>query len=426
MILTSEQKCQLLLEISRKTRATLDLNEIMEHLLDTVKSVVDYDAAGIFVLNKNFSIGKHLPSKNVIAGVCWRGYFPLPSENNDAMLTEGKGIIGHVIFSSSSLVVPDISLDDHYIEGREGTLSEIAVPILQDGKAIGALNLESDQLGAYNESDLEVLQFFADAAAIALDKAILHRQLLEKELLEKQVQMAREVQLDLLPKNPPNIPGYEIASVCIPAEKIGGDYYDYLRLSQGCLGIAVADVSGHGIASALAMTGFRGLLRTHIRGKIDPARTARSINRLLPHFTGENHFITMLYGVLNPLTGEVTLTRCGHPAPWLVHADGRTESLENNGPAMGVFTKVNYTNESKTLFPGDILLIYTDGVVEMENPSGEPFGERRIVEVLRANRACSAGAIMTAIICAAQAFTGLQIYADDFTLVVLKRVGKTA
>jgi sigma-B regulation protein RsbU (phosphoserine phosphatase) len=420
MNLTAEQKYQLLLEIAQKTRDTLDLDEIMNHILDTIRPVVDYDAAGVFVLNKDFSTD-HLPSKNVIAGVCWRGYHPMPDRGKDEMLTHGKGISGYVIFSGSSLIVPDVRKDDRYIEGRKETRSEIAVPILRDGQPIGALNLESDQLRAFDESHLGALQFFADAAAIALDKAILHRQLLDKELLDRQIQMARDVQLNLLPKGDPKIPGCDIASICLPAESIGGDYYDYLELPEGQLGIAVADVSGHGIASALAMTGFRGLLRTHTRGKVDPARTARSINRLLPHFTGENHFITMAYAALDPKTCEVTIVSCGHPPTWLVHPDGSAEHFEQNGPGMGVFSRADYANESKSLSPGDILLLNTDGVLEMENPYGKAFGEKRLIEVIRKNRTHTAKELILSVILAAQAFTGRQTYTDDFTVVVVKK-----
>lgn len=421
MNLTSEQKYQLLLEISRKTSDTLDLDEILELLLETIRPVVDYDAAGVFVLNKNFSPGENLPSKNVIAGVCWRGYDPLPDRNNDAMLTHGKGIIGHVIFTGSSLVVPDVRQDEHYIEGRKETLSEIAVPILRGGHPIGALNLESDRVGTFDDSHLDTLLFFADAAAVALDKAILHRQLLEKQLLDKQVQMARDVQLNLLPIGDPMIPGWEIASICIPAESIAGDYYDYLTLPNGLLGIAVADVSGHGIASALAMTGFRGLLRTHTRGKVDPARTARSINRLLPHFTGENHFISMVYAALEPKTCKVTVVSCGHPPVWLLHPDASAEPFTINGPAMGVFNWADYANESKTLSEGDILLMHTDGVLDMENPNGEAFGSERLIEVVRKSRNHTAREIVLQVILKAQAFTGRRTYADDFTLVVVKK-----
>lgn len=420
MDITSEQKCQLLLEISQKTRDTLDLNEIMVHLLDTILNVVHYDAAGIFVLNRDLVQLEHRTPTNVIAEVVWRGYDPAPS-GQDAMFTLGKGIIGYVIFSNSSLIVPDVRLDERYVEGRKETLSEIAVPILLDDQAIGALNLESNHLNAYDESDLNVLQFFADAAAIALEKAMLHRQLLAKELVDKQLQMAKAVQTHLLPLVEPNLPGYDIAGICIPAEEIGGDYYDYLPLTDGALGIAVADVSGHGIPSALVMTAFRSLLRTHAGMKANPAEIASILNDLLPDFTGDSHFITMVYGVINPSNDEVAFVRCGHPSPLLLKADDQVESLTANGPAFGIFNNVGYTNENLTLSPGDILVMYTDGVVDIENPAGEAFGCDRLKALIAQNKTLSAQGLIRRVIQETRNFSDNQIPLDDFTLVIVKK-----
>lgn len=419
MDLTIEQKYKLLYEISHKTRDTLDLDEIMAQLLDTIKTLVDYDAAGIFVLNQAFTQDTNFPHGNLIAGMSWRGYGQLP--NGDDMLTHGKGIIGHVISTNTSLVAPDVRLDEHYIQGRSKTLSEIAVPIQFNDRAIGALNLESDQLGAYNEDDLAIIQFFADAAAIALEKAILHRQILEKELLDKQLQMAKEVQTHLLPLSEPLIPGYDIAGICIPAEKIGGDYYDYLEMLDGRLGIAVADVSGHGISSALVMSAFRSQLRTYALRKASPAQIASEINERLPEFTGGNHFITMVYGLLDSSKDQVTFTRCGHPSPLLLRADHSSESLKENRPAFGIYSKVQYMDETKTLSPGDLLVIYTDGVVDTENGQGKAFGIKRLMAIIGKNRGFSAKALIKEVINGTRQFNGFQPFQDDFTLVIIKK-----
>jgi len=419
MNLTIEQKYQLLFEISHNTSDTLDLDKIMVQLLDTIKTVVDYDAAGIFILNQAFSQSAGFSSKNLIAGMSFRGYGQLP--NGDDMLTHGKGVIGYVITNNTSLVVPDVRLDKHYIEGRSTTSSEIAVPIQMNDRAIGAVNLESDRLGAYNESDLLVLQFFADAAAIALEKAILHRQILEKELLDKQLQMAKDVQTHLLPMSDPQIPGYNIAGVCIPAEKIGGDYYDFLHLVDGKLGIAVADVSGHGISSALVMSAFRSLLRTYTYDKVSPAQIACAVNNRSPEFTGGNHFITMAYGLLDPGNDKVTFTRCGHPSPWLLHNNEGSETFRENKPALGIYKDVVYVDESKRLSHGDILVIFTDGVVDTENHQGEAFGSKRLMKVIGKSKNLPAKALIQAVINETRHFRGFHPFQDDFTLVIIKK-----
>ena len=220
MKLTPEQKYQLILDISHKVRDTLDLDEIMDHLLDAVKIALDYDAAGIFVLNQDLVHGRHETPRELIAGISRRGFDPGPPEE-DAMLMHGHGITGYVIRNCRSVVVSDVHLDPRYVQGRRATLSEIAVPIIINERAIGALNLESDRLAAYTSDDVEVLQFFADAAAVSIEKAMLHKQLLEQELISKQLETAREVQSRLLPRSAPNLPGYDVAGICIPADEIG-------------------------------------------------------------------------------------------------------------------------------------------------------------------------------------------------------------
>ena len=177
MQLTDREKYELLYAISQQVRDTLDLDEILNLLLDAVKTVLDYDAAGIFVLKRDLQDVRGETPRQMIAGIAQRGFDPR-SPKQDDMLVAGKGVIGHVIFSGNSLVAPDVSLDPYYVEGRARTHSEIAVPIILNERTIGALNLESDRLAAFDESDLEVLQFFADAASISIEKAMLHRQLL--------------------------------------------------------------------------------------------------------------------------------------------------------------------------------------------------------------------------------------------------------
>ena len=420
MELTLEQKYQLILDIQHKVRDTLDLDEIMEHLLDSVKKVLEYDAAGIFVLNQDLVHRRNVVPSEMIAGIARRGFDPSPAEP-DAMLMYGHGITGDVIRNNRSLVVPDVRLDARYVQGRAATLSEITVPVILNDRAIGALNLESDRLEAYTQDDIEVLQFFADAAAISIQKAMLHSQLLEQELVGKQLETARRVQSGLLPQTPPNIPGYDVAGICLPADEIGGDYYDYIPLTAEHIGLAVADVSGHGIPSALVMTAFRALLRTKARGSYGPAVTARAINRLLPEFTGGSHFVTVLYAILDMPTGALTYISCGHPLPLLVHSDGSLARLEQRNMALGVLPDLQYSEDSVAIEPGDILVLYTDGVVELIDRQGNPFGVRRLVQVLQENRGLPAAELIGKVVAAARKFSGASGFLDDLTLVILQR-----
>ena len=424
MDLTLEKKYQLLLDISHKVRDTLDLDEIMEHLLDMVKTVLHYDAAGIFVLNQDLVRGRHESPLGMIAGVTRRGFDPNPPQE-DAMLMRGQGITGYVIQNCESVIVPDVRLDPRYVVGRRATLSEITVPIIRNERAIGALNLESDRLSAYTPDDVEVLQFFADAAAISIEKAMLHKQLLEQELVGKQLETAREVQSRLLPHSAPDLLGYDIAGICIPTDEIGGDYFDYIPLSHNRLGLAVADVSGHGIPAALVMTAFRALLRTKALGNSRPANIANTIDRLLPEFTGNKHFVTVLYAVLDAASGDLTYVSCGHPPPLILHANGEMEKLNRHNPALGlalgIFPTLHHSDEENHLAEGDILVLYTDGVTEVMNQHNESFGIQRLVQVIRENQQLAAEDLILKIIQAAGVFTANYGFLDDFTLVIVRR-----
>jgi phosphoserine phosphatase RsbU/P len=420
MKLTPEKKYQLILDISHKVRDTLDLDEIMDHLLDAVKVVLEYDAAGIFVLNQDLVHGRHETPREMIAGISRRGFDPGHPEE-DEMLMHGRGITGYVIRNSQSVVVPDVRLDPRYVQGRRRTLSEITVPVILNGRVIGALNLESDQLSAYTNDDVEVLQFFADAAAISIEKAMLHKQLLEQGLIGKQLETAREVQSRLLPHSAPDLPGYDIAGICIPAYEIGGDYFDYIPLSRNRLGLAVADVSGHGIPAALVMTAFRALLRTKARGKLKPANIANTINRLLPEFTADNHFVTVLYAILEVPSGNLTYISCGHPPPLLLHADGEVDQLDQHNVALGIFQNTHYTDEQIQMTAGDVLALYTDGVIELMNPQGKAFGIPRLVQVMRENQRLSAAELVSKVMEATQAFSEFHGFLDDLTLVIVRR-----
>ena len=423
--LTSETKYQLLLEISHKVRDTLDLDVILNHLLDTVKNVVDYDAAGIFVLNTALVHPRTERPTNLIAGIARRGFDPNPT-GRDAMLTFGRGVVGHVILTRECVVIPDVSRDARYVVGRQATRSEVAVPIIRGEQTIGALNLESDLLAAFDQSDVEVLRFFADAASISIEKAMLHRQLIDKKQVEEQLQIAQDIQHRLLPRHSPEMPGYDIAAICLPTYEIGGDYYDYIDLADGRLGLVVADVSGEGVPAALVMTAFRALIRTQARSRLSPSRIARQVNRILPEFTGRANFVTAVYGTLDPQTGKFHYTNCGHNPPLLVRSTGEMELLPYTGPLLGVFPEADYTTGEITLAPGDGLVVYTDGIVEATNPEGQIFGAQRLSQLPALRQAMPAMKLIESIIRACQAFTRLESFQDDVAIVVVRRKMETS
>ena len=414
-----DARYRLLLGISQQISRTIDLQEVLNHLLWSLRSVVDYDAAGIFVLNRSVP-GGAAPGANLIAGMASVG-FPGIAGGSDPMLRHGKGIVGHVVRTGEVVVAPDVSRDPRYVQGRTETRAEIAVPIVSNAEVIGALNLESDSLDAFSERDAELLEAFAVAAAISIEKAVLHRQLIEKHKMEHQLKLAQEVQASLLPGEDPAVPGYDIAGFNLPALDIGGDYFDYLPLPGGRLGLVIADVSGKGVPAALLMATFRAALRSEVRRDRPIPAVVEDVHATLLESMDTSRFVTAVYGVLEPGSGHFTYVNCGHNPPMLLRAGGEREILPAGRAALGMLDSRPAAASTARLDPGDTLLLYTDGVVELTDAGDEEFGEARLARALAGAAGRPAREIIAMLLDATRAHAVRERYDDDFTLVVVKR-----
>ena len=417
MSLPSELRYRLLLELSQRISRTLDLQAVLDDLLCVLRSTVAYDAAGVFVLNRAVPLIRRT-DPNLIAGMVQVGFDDPPVD--DPMLRSGKGIVGHVIHAGETVNVPDVSRDPRYVAGRGSTRSELAVPIVSEAGTIGCLNVESDQPAFFTAADAELVEFFASAAALSIVKALLHRQVLDNQRLEDQLRVAREVQSGLLPRAPPDRPGYDIAAVNLPTHAIGGDYYDYVPLSEGRLGLVVADVSGKGIPAALIMASFRAALRTQMKRHARLTAVAARLNDAVLEFHDAARYVTAVCAVLED-GGRVRYVNCGHNPPLLLRAGSGRETLRHGGAALGLFPGGRFREGSVRLGPGDSLVLYTDGVVEPTDARDVEFGTDGLEAAVRGKAALPAAEALRAVIEATRAFSGRDGYDDDFTLVVVKR-----
>ena len=417
--LSPEAKYRLLLKLSQEIGRSLDLQEVLGYLLESVRTAVEFDAAGVFVLNRRVQLGQDTGGR-MIAGMAAVGFDETPRDE-DPMLRRGEGIIGHVIATGQTVIAPDVTLNPYYVQGKGSTRSEIAVPIVSGGDVIGALNLESDTLDAFSDADVEYLEFFAVAAAISIEKAVLHREVLEKHRIEQQLSIAKEVQMALLPAADPVLEGYDIAGTNVPTWEIGGDYFDYLPQPDGRLGVAIADVSGKGVPAALIMATFRAALRAQDVRHIAFDAIASRLNRILLESMDASRYVTAFYGLLDPPTGTITFANCGHNPPLLLRAAGSRDLLTSGGPALGMWRAATFVPGAASVRPGDILVLYTDGVVEVMNAAGEMFGIERLETVIRRRGSGSSRDLVEAVVGATRAFAGRAGYEDDFTLVIIRR-----
>jgi len=420
--LDAETRVRLLLDVSRRVHGTLDLDEVLDRLLDVAADVVPFDAGGIFVLRDGLGGGRTNAAGTLIAGFARRGYDVSP-RGRDPMLNDGLGITGHAIRTGEITIVPDVRTDPRYVEGRAASRSEIAVPIVRGGRVVGALNLESDRPAAFACADAEALSFLVEAAGIAIEHAMLHERRILSERLEAQMRLAQEVQARLLPAHPPVVAGHEVAGRCIATLRIGGDWYDTIPMADGSLVLVIADVAGKGVAAALVMAAFRALVRGRLEFGGSLAQIVADVNTALPESLAGIVFVTAFLARLDPATGELAYVNAGHNPPFVVRGarEDAIEWLETGGPLLGVLPDVTFEEGRVRLAPGDLAILYTDGVVESADPARSHFGAERLATVAARLAPLRAADIVHGIVRLTREFSGSVEYDDDFTLVALRR-----
>ena len=401
---------KLLYEIGIELSGTLQLDDVLSKIMSSLKQVVDFDAGGVFIID---------PEHKQIGSVFTLSYEPEREE--DLNLKIGQGLIGHVVEKGEPIIVSDVENDERYISAREATRSEIVVPMKLDGRVIGVLNLESDEHDAYEESDLALMLTFASQAAISVERARLHEEILSGKKIEEQLNVAREIQQSFLPPSNPTITGYDVSGMNIPSGQVGGDYYDFIDIVEGQTGVAIGDVSGKGIPAALIMASFRASLIAEIRNNYAIRAIAQKVNNLLFESIKSGNFVTAVYSVLDSKNHILTFCNCGHDRPILIRANGEVEYLIEGGPILGVTTNAVYEERPIFLMKGDTVVFYTDGVTEVFDENGKQFGAERLIEQVKTQRDKSAIEISDHVYKEVTKFAGSEHVYDDFTMMIIKR-----
>ncbi len=394
--LTTTDKLRMLLDITKKISRSLDLQEVLNLVMDTLDSLIPYDAAGIFVVKcvdeKAVAEGEE---PCVFQAEAIRGYDI--DELSNLHLKLGEGLIGQVALTAEPITSPDVRSEAMYVNARKETRSEMVAPIISNTEVIGVFDLESDELNAYSDDDLQVLMLLASQVAIIIEKVMLHEQLIEKKRLEGQLEVARQVQLELLPANDPQLQGYDISAYNFPTEEVSGDYYDWVQIYDDQIGLVVADVSGKGVPAALLMAFLRASLRAATHIGYSPHISMVKVNYLLWESIERNQFVTAFYGILDVTNRTLAYTNAGHNPPLLLDKDGKTQFLDRGSFPLGMFRDTRYHEYYLTTEPGHILVLYTDGVTEAQNREGEEFGRDRLAQAVKANRELPARDLISAV-----------------------------
>jgi sigma-B regulation protein RsbU (phosphoserine phosphatase) len=332
----------------------------------------------------------------------------------------GEGIAGWAASTGESVIVRDVRDDPHYKNARPTTRSEMAVPLKKRNTVIGVFNLESDQVGAYTEADVTLIESFANHAAIALDNARLHEEATHGRQLRDELKVARRIQQRFLPKSDPTVRGFEVSGRTVPSKEVGGDYYDFIWIGEDHLALVIADVAGKGVPAGLILASFRASLITETRESRSPSEILANVNFLLSRSTETQDFVTSFLGVLDIRDRQLVYTNAGHNWPYLLRRDGRIERLETGGPILGIMKSVPLESASTVLGSGDLLVLFTDGITEAMNRKGEQFGEERLEPLLASLSHLPASEIRDAVFREVSAFVGRAPQSDDQAIVVVK------
>lgn len=373
--LSQIDKLRMLLDITKTISRSLDLDEVLGLVMDTLGTLIPYDAAGIYLIE----FGEDSSNPYIFKSKVIRGY-QISFDLIEPRLKLGEGFLGTVAQSGKPIISPDVSKDDRYFPARELTRSEMLAPIISNEHVIGVFDLESDHLNAYSDDDLSVLQLLASQVAIIIEKVRLHDEVVEKKRIQAQLEIARDVQLTLLPHSDPTIEGFDISGYIFPTEEVSGDYYDWVMIFQDQIGIVVADAVGKGVPAALLMSFLRASLRSCVQIGYAPHIALSKVSSLLRDSIEDNKFITAIYGILDSTNKTFVFSNAGHNPPLLIKPDGEYRFVEYGDMPLAMFEDSRYHQHFIRFEPGQIMVIYTDGITEAANPNGEEYGPERFAK----------------------------------------------
>lgn len=406
-------------EISREITSILDLDDLLERIGQLLKRVIDFQMFTILLWNERSGQFEHRFSSRYGERI-----------TRIRTVELGQGLIGTAAEERLPILAPDVRKDPRYVAENPETRSELTVPLIYKGKVIGVLDLEHTRVNYYNEDHQRTLSTLAAQVAISIANARLYQRIHEEEQrMERDLDMARQVQLRLLPAVPPRLARAEIAARFMPARSIGGDVYDFLDYGPGRVALAVGDVSGKAAPAALYAALVSGILRSLAPQHLSPAALLAALNDQLQERKLASQYVTMLIAVWDDKTQALEIANAGSVQPLFVTAD--TTSMTNaievrtiriEGFPLGLFPNVTYEATTVTTRPGDLVVFFSDGIVDANDSKAEMFGSERLCTLLAHHPTAtqSAEEAVTAILDAVALFQGGTEHFDDETVVVLR------
>ena len=413
----SREQLSVLYEAARAAASSADLQTVLDEILKIFTDQFRFDLCVIRILD---------PQTNLLTVRSQRGMSESHFVDSDRELSMDT-FIGESFLTNRMVVINDSETISKQrtaeIARREGIASFAHAPINVEGQTIGVISAFSRTAkGIFTDEFVELFGSLAGQVGVAWRNTQQAEKIMVAREQQRELAIAKTIQLDLLPTEVPRIPGVELAGICVPAKSVGGDYYDYLPQPDGRLGLVIADVSGHNVGAALLMAETRTLIRARNGQSGSPAALIAELNSFFyEDLSRAELFVTMFYLEYHPGLRSAVFASAGHSPPLVWRqADASCERLDAEGLILGVRREFPYEEKLLQFAPGDLLLLYTDGIIEASNQSGELFGEERLTELLKESCKLQPRELIDRIFAEVRMFSGSYSFTDDVSLVVMR------
>jgi sigma-B regulation protein RsbU (phosphoserine phosphatase) len=403
------QTLEVLNEISRELTSILDVDELLERISQLLRRIIDFQMFSIWLVNEHERV-----LENRFALRFGERFHP------EEKLPLDRGLVGAAIASHRLVRVSDVRKDSRYIMINPEARAEMAVPLIYKGKVIGVLDVEHTRAHYFNEDHERALTTLAAQIAISIENARLYQRVTQQEQrLERDMAMAREVQLRLLPPVKPKHKQAEFSARFIPARTIGGDLYDLIQYDPNRSAVALGDVSGKAAPAALYAALVSGIMRSAASQSLSPSALLKVLNDSLQERKLDSQYVVMLYGVWNDDNRTLQIANAGATQP-LICRSGEVETIKAEGFPLGLFPNVDYEEFTLATQPGDSIIFFSDGITDAQNNEEEMFGDDRLKAIVKKNHQKPATKIADAILAEVGKFQHGRERFDDETVVVLK------
>jgi len=395
----------LIQRVIKKINSILDIKILLEQIIEDASKTLGFTKCGVLLHDEKAN------KMELVAVTGWEDKSMQVGEK----LIPGQGIIWKSFFEGKIVYYPDVSKYPDEVPCDFKSQSHVDIPLISKGKVFGILNAQHTEKDGFTEHDINVLKTLAEHVSIALQNALLfEEEKKEKEIILQDIREASHIQKNLFPKNSPSIENFIISGMCEPCLEVGGDWFDYIQLPSGKIGVVLADVSGKGLAASLLMASARTIIRMTATQEESPAELLKKVNTILAADLPISRFVTLVYAVIDPVSRTITMANAGHQHPVYCSNIKVENIVMEAGLPMGI-KEYNYKEYTFSMNTGEKIFLYSDGVTEAMDFNNNMFDEKRILQSIKKTNSNEKTLYKDV-----KSFIGNMPLSDDLTIVMIE------